>query len=318
MAIVDLLTVTPAIVEPIIVERTLLRSSLMNAGVLDINTNPMFTQGGNLHTMRYLKSINNIGDENRLTKDYEAAGTDIGDYSENAPIVRSAKEINSYELDKIIQGVDVISEISSYVADYTADQRDKRLQACLNGVFATGGALDTADHVTTATTILDAAAIGAGKLLLGNQKRDLKTLIVHPKQFNDMFNNALIEYVSANAFSNNALISGDIPTYLGMQVVESEEICALIGGKYHAYLMGGKPLYLGFQRSLNMWNKFFPEKAGGLTMLGWTQHYAPGIKGCSWNAVSTLNPTDVQLATAANWTLEAATKAVPIVLIKTT
>lgn len=280
----------------------------MNEGSVDIDTSNRFiTPEGDFAKVRNLNDISGIT-ERQVTS---ATNMDdnkyaFSDYLDTAVIVhRGLDPLPTNEIEKLRTGMNPIDEVRSQVPEMVARKIQTTFVNVINGVFATALAANDEDYSTEGDGLIsDKALTDLPILTMGENASKINRIRVHSYVYNDMLNQKLVKFVPGSALGDEIARTGVIPTYLGKIISINDTLCAAVGGLYPTYLMGGKPLYLGWQRAMRFDEKHDAAVGGGQDLLYIYYDYCCHIKGVKWNQ-TTANPTNAQLATAAYWTLVA-------------
>jgi len=187
---------------------------------------------------------------------YQPLGTDEPNYSDDSPNTSTPKNISTglqvYRRAMMNQSwstMDVATEltsmadpadaITSKIAQYWATQKEKRvIYSCL-GVLADNVANDSGDMVNDIATddaaaITDAERVSAdavidANLTLGDHSSRIGVIAMHSVVFGNLKKQNLIDYIP------NARGEVNIPTYLGMTVVEDDSLPAVAGSNRVTY-----------------------------------------------------------------------------------
>ncbi len=206
-------------------------------------------------------------------------------------------------------------------AAYWAREIDSALVGVCKGLFdGSAGALRTTHRRSiaaasgTAVPIAYAQAVRAAALL-GDNLLDLSVMVVHSLQWADL----ALEIGAKGLITFVPSVQGNPIPYLGtMRVVVSDAVPVSGSGafaKYTAFLVAPGALYVAVQQDL----REFRQTAAAIpaSILTETLHFAPGVSGCKYVG-STVSPTDVELATAADWAKSTANnKLIRIVALET-
>lgn len=298
-------------------------NDMISMGV--VRTGNLTQNGDQLLRIPRLKPLSVIGDAVKIASGTTITPVDLQSYTENGVVVRRGNAIQGETLNEIMTGTNDVQFISSQIAPYFSEAIKKSFKSVLTGIFTPSTGVLSSTHqlnITGETTsTLNASAIIDAKAKLGEFANAFTTIIVHSKQFADMLKAGVVTYVSAATYGQQVLVSGEIPTFLGMRVIVSDVLGAHAdvssATAYAAYLCGGQPFYLDFQRQLSFETDRNILSGDGVDILKFSGHYVPHVFGVSYTG-NTMNPTEAQLATAANWTKVAANNtAIPLVEIIT-
>lgn len=300
-------------------QRTTEKSMLVKSGITTadsrvsrlINGTP---QGGNLIQMPHFNALtgeDEVFGEDAMTPDQITTG------SEFATLLVRQKAWGDTDLSKVFGGADPLAAIADLVADWWNIREQAIMQSVLTGLFAEGGALSghikdisaETDNVISVDATLDA------KQLMGDAYDKLGVVFMHSATYTRLQKNQQIttEYDSD--------LKVKIDYYLGYQVIVDDAM-PVNSGVYDTYFIGkgafaredGMPQGLvGYETdrdSLASQNILINRRALVLHPLG-----------VSWNSTAELEggkkyAANTDLAKAANWTLSADHKNVPIVCLR--
>jgi hypothetical protein len=218
-------------------------------------------------------------------------------------VVHRGEGIYDVRLNDILRGAISINQNASQWAKYWALQIQNSLIAATQGMFGTALAGHILDATTTADPNFSIANLTESQILVGNELQGLDTIIMHKNIWADAMQYAVN---SAWDVSFNGLVrTFNMPMIAGMRVLLNDTLCAVEDtDKYPIYLCKGKPWSIYWQRSMEVFEQFNPAYGGGKSELYTYVDYCPHIDGMSFDVASVTNPTDVQLATAAYWSLK--------------
>lgn len=291
----------PEVWEPYVQQEMPYHVSLMQHGIIYNDPNPIFTQGDVFKRIPKMRNIETIGDMQVIDNATPLVAQELQSYTENGVIVRRGKMIQDNDLSRIISGKNALASVGGQMAEYNGRQLEKTFVSLIKGVFGVA-AFATTHSVSSAASISAAAMIDA-QALLGEASEQLTTIIVHSKVYAALLKQGLIAFVAAASFGERILLSGTLPTFLGMRILKNDVLCkpeTTTPTEYPTYFTGGTPLYLGYQRGLRMETDRDITLADGVDILKWSMHYCPHPMGFTWDT-TIQNPTDAQLANGANW-----------------
>jgi len=295
--------------------------------------NVKINEGGVFINVPYYQELSGddevISDSTSLTPGKIATGKDIG------VVCHRGKAWGSRELAKILSGDDPMKEFARQLAKYWSYRMQQACLSVLNGVFEpTNGVLAGAGAATnthfsnvaqgsgTAVTIADSNAIDA-MLKLGDQMGQFDVMICHSKVWADIVKAKLA--TNTQLFTNENKSLKDVPTYMGMRVIITDDVPASTNGsttasyiaqdtsknRYVTYFAKKDCMYLGMQQSLM--TETDRDILAQEDVIASTVHFVPHLKLCKWK-VTTENPTNAVLATAGSWEkIATSDKFIPIV-----
>lgn len=299
-------------------QRTTEKSMLVKSGITTadsrvsrlINGTP---QGGNLVQMPFYNALqgeDEVFGEDAMTPDKITTG------SEFATLLVRQKAWGDTDLSKVFGGSDPMAAIADLVADWWNIREQVIMKSILSGLFAADGALqghikdisgEATDNVINVDATLDA------KQLMGDAYDKLGVVFMHSATYTRLQKNQQI----TTEYDSDLKIKIDY--YLGYQVIVDDGM-PVNEGVYDTYFVGkgafaredGMPQGLvGYETdrdSLASQNILINRRALVLHPLG-----------VSWNSTATLAgkyASNTELANAANWTLTADHKNVPIVCLR--
>jgi hypothetical protein len=160
-------------------------------------------------------------------------------------ILHRGRAFESRDLAALAAGADPMAAIGAKVADYIANQRQKDLIKCLEGVFGslTGSdspAFSALRFDTSGMTALGPRQCAKARALLGDQGDKLTAVAMHSAVYYDLVERKAIDYVTATEARQTALgtaqdafagsIAGAyggnnaVPTYMGLRVIVSDDL----------------------------------------------------------------------------------------------
>jgi hypothetical protein len=209
-------------------------------------------------------------------------------------------------------GDDPLERIANLIASWWVRDQQTILIQSLTGIFATALASTHVHDVHGAATALSADVILDGKQKLGDAADSLSAIIMHSAKYTALQKALLIDYIGAE---------GDIrfPTFLGYRVIVDDS-CPLDTGNYTTYLFGPGSVAYGEGSPKVPTESLRSPLAGygsGQETLITRREFIFHPRGLRWTSSSMAgsSPTNVELATAANWAKAWDTKNIKIVAI---
>jgi len=338
--------IIPEVFTPYLIEATTVRNSFLTSGVVTALDALDVTEGGDKVTIPNWKA-DLSGDAERLTDSTSLTPSKITADKQVGVVLHRGKAWESRDLARLAAGSDPMGAIGAKVADYIANQQQKDLIACLNGVFGTVGS----DNATSAFAALSVDGGGSGETNLGprqiaaaeailNEDSDkLGAIIMHPLVYADLKERKAIDYVTAtdarvtastiantaitalNAFGGSVAAAytanTQIPFYMGMRVIRSKDVPASGSSpskKFACYVMATGAVGTGQQAALRSEvDRDILAKSDAMSV-DWHNVYHP--LGARWKG--SVNPTTADLATATNWEKVFETENIGIVRITVT
>jgi hypothetical protein len=282
------------------------------------------TEGGDFVNVPFWKA-NLTGDFEVLTDSTSLSPSKITADKQVGVILHRGRAWEARDLAALAAGSDPMAAIGAKVADYVANQRQKDLIKCLEGVF---GALTGSDSPafsalrfdTSGMTALGPRQVAKARSLLGDQGDKLTAVAMHSAVYYDLVERKAIDYVStADARGTTTTQSGgtiagaygevSVPTYMGLRVIVSDDL-APSSTNYPVYFFTQGAIASGEQMAMETeTDRDILAKSDAMSI---DLHYTYHPVGAKWN-VSTTNPTQAQLATVGNWTKVYETKNIGIV-----
>jgi hypothetical protein len=324
--------IIPEIFTPYLIEQTTFRDAFLASGVVqpmaELNASE---DGGDYVNVPFFKA-NLTGDFEVLTDSTSLTPGKITADKQVAVVLHRGRAFESRDLAALAAGADPMAAIGAKVADYIANQRQKDLIKCLEGVF---GGLDrlqfgAAFIACALSTLVGMTALGPrqcakARALLGDQGDKLAAVAMHSAVYYDLVERKAIDYVTATEARQTALgtaqdafagsIAGAyggnnaVPTYMGLRVIVSDDL-APVSTDYPVYFFTQGAIASGEQMGLRTeTDRDILAKSDAMAI---DLHYIYHPVGAKWG-VGTTNPTQAQLATIGNWTKVYETKNLGIV-----
>jgi hypothetical protein len=214
-----------------------------------------------------------------------------------------------------------MAAIGAKVADYVANQRQKDLIKCIEGVFGgltsnSGAAFIDLSFDKTGQTALGPRQVAKARALLGDQGDKLTAVGMHSAVYYDLVERKAIDYVTnsearlataatgastINAVGGSiaAAYGGDnaVPLYMGLRVIVSDDLVPT-STNYPVYFFTQGAIASGEQMGMQTeTDRDILAKSDAMSI---DLHYCYHPVGAKF--VGTTNPTPAQLATIGNWT----------------
>jgi hypothetical protein len=248
-------------------------------------------------------------------------------------ILHRGRAFESRDLAALAAGADPMAAIGAKVADYVANQRQKDLIKCIEGVFGslTGSdspAFSALRFDTSGMTALGPRQVAKARALLGDQGDKLAAVALHSAVYYDLVERKAIDYITnsearlataatgastINAVGGSiaAAYGGDnaVPLYMGLRVIVSDDLVPT-STNYPVYFFTQGAIASGEQMGMQTeTDRDILAKSDAMSI---DLHYCYHPVGAKWNT-ATPNPTPAQLATIGNWTKVYETKNLGIV-----
>ena len=248
MAVLRSDIIIPEVFTPYVIEQTTAKDAFLASGVVTPMAELNATEGGDFVNVPSF-SANLLGDFERLTDSTSLTPSKIGTGKQIGVILHRGKAFESRDLAALAAGADPMAAIAQKVGAFVANQRQKDLLACLDGVFgeigtdnaSSGTALNqlTMDNEGSTASIMSPRHVARAKALLGDAGDKLTAVCVHSAVYYDLVERKLIDYVLASDVTSGgsqttveaggtiaAAYGGDgtVPTYCGLRVIISDDV----------------------------------------------------------------------------------------------
>ena len=212
-----------------------------------------------------------------------------------------------------------MAAIGAKVAEYIANQRQKDLIKCLEGVFGgltsnTGAAFIDLSFDKTGMTALGPRQCAKARALLGDQGDKLTAVAMHSAIYYDLVERKAIDYVTNAEARGGGTVTATpdpvfagsiggayenptVPTYMGLRVIVSDDL-APTSTNYPVYFFTAGAIGSGEQMGLRTEvDRDILAKSDAMSI---DLHYCFHPIGAKYTT-GTVNPTQAQLATITNW-----------------
>ena len=334
MAVLRSDIIIPEIFTPYVIEQTTQRDSFLASGVVAPMAELNATEGGDFVNVPFF-SANLSGDFEVLSDSSSLTPGKISTDKQVGVILHRGRAFESRDLAALAAGSDPMAAIGQKIGAYIANQRQKDLLACLDGVFGSINANDsnsaffglTIDSESGDTpTGLSPKHVAKARSILGDQGDKLTAVCMHSKVYYDLVERKMVDYVLASdGNGGSATASGGtiapayaggndtVPTYCGLRVIVSDDVSTTGSGsstEYSTYFFTAGAVASGEQAGLTTeTDRDILAKSDAMAI---DLHYTYHPVGSKW-AVTTTNPTRSQLQTVGNWSKVYETKNIGIV-----
>jgi hypothetical protein len=311
--------IIPEVFTPYVIEQTTFRDAFLASGVVQPMAELNATEGGDYVNIPFWKA-NLTGDFEVLSDSTSLTPGKITADKQVGVILHRGRAFESRDLAALAAGADPMAAIGAKVADYVANQRQKDLIKCLEGVFGslTGSdspAFSALRFDTSGATALGPRQCAKARALLGDQGDKLAAVAMHSAVYYDLVERKAIDYVTATEARQTALgtaqdaFAGSIAgayggdncsalLYMGLRVIVSDDL-APTSTDYPVYFFTQGAIASGEQMGLRTeTDRDILAKSDAMAI---DLHYVYHPVGAKWG-VGTTNPTQAQLATIGNWT----------------
>ena len=334
MAVLRSDLIIPEIFTPYVIEQTTQRDAFLASGVVAPMAELNATEGGDFVNVPFF-SANLSGDFEVLSDSSSLTPGKISTDKQVGVILHRGRAFESRDLAALASGADPMAAIGQKIGAYIANQRQKDLLACLDGVFGSINANDsnsaffglTIDSESGDTpTGLSPKHVAKARSILGDQGEKLTAVCMHSKVYYDLVERKMVDYVLASdGNGGSATASGGtiapayaggndtVPTYCGLRVIVSDDVSTTGSGsstEYSTYFFTAGAVASGEQAGLTTeTDRDILAKSDAMAI---DLHYTYHPVGSKW-AVTTVNPNRTQLATVGNWSKVYETKNIAIV-----
>ncbi len=323
--------IVPEIFTPYLIEATTQRDAFLSSGVVQPMAELNASEGGDFINVPFF-SANLSGDFEVLTDSSSLTPGKITANKQVGVVLHRGRAFESRDLAALAAGADPMAAIATKVAAYVANQRQKDLIKCLEGVFGgltsnTGAAFIDLSFDKTGQTALGPRQVAKARSLLGDQGDKLTAVAMHSAVYYDLVERKAIDYITntearlstaaTGASSINAIAgsiasayAGDnsVPTFMSLRVIVSDDL-APTSTNYPVYFFTAGAIASGEQMALRTeTDRDILAKSDAMAI---DLHYCYHPIGAKWG--TTVNPTQAQLATIGNWTKVYETKNIGIV-----
>ena len=333
MAVLRSDIIIPEVFTPYVIEQTTARDAFLASGVVAPMAELNATEGGDFVNVPFF-SANLSGDFEVLSDSSSLTPGKISTDKQVGVILHRGRAFESRDLAALAAGSDPMAAIGQKIGAYIANQRQKDLLACLDGVFGSINAnsnssaffdlcIDSESGDTPTT--LSPRHVAKAKSILGDQGDKLTAVCMHSKVYYDLVERKMVDYVLASdgnggsATASGGTIApaygGDntVPTYCGLSVIVSDDVSTTGSGsstEYSTYFFTTGAVASGEQAGLTTeTDRDILAKSDAMAI---DLHYTYHPVGSKW-AVTTVNPNRTQLATVGNWSKVYETKNIGIV-----
>ena len=323
--------IIPEVFTPYVIEQSTQRDAFLASGVVQPMAELNATEGGDFVNVPFWKA-NLTGDFEVLSDSTSLTPGKITADKQVGVILHRGRAFESRDLAALAAGADPMAAIGSKLGEYIANQRQKDLISCLQGVFGSLNANTSAsaffdltiDSESTDTpTALSPRHVAEARAILGDQGEKLTALCVHSKVYYDLVERRAVDYVAAGDTNAGATASGgsimaaygevNVPTYMGLRLIVSDDVETAGSGastEYATYFFTQGAVASGEQAGTEIeTDRDILAKSDAMAV---DLHYCYHPVGAKW-AVTDANPDRTALALASNWSKVYETKNIGIV-----
>lgn len=324
--------VVPELFLPYMIQRTAELSEFISSGIME--SSPQFdaiatNAGGKFADMPFWNDLD--GDDETVEDDTPATVGKITASKDVARMHVRQKAFGAHDLAGILAGDDPMAAIADLLAGYRARRLQAHVIATLNGIFGAASMagnlhdIHMASGTPTSANYLNGASFIDASQLMGDSKGKLTAVLMHSEVEAHLLKLDLIDYVPDSEGKSMLTV------FQGKRVIVDDG-CPVetIDGRpvYSTYLFGAGAIAYG-----NSSKNEVPEGAApgstwqlefGRNSLGSSSHLINRWRviihprGVKWTEASVAknNPTNAEVATAANWLRVFEQKNVRIVKIR--
>ena len=325
--------IIPEVFTPYVIEQTTQRDAFLASGVVQPMSELNATDGGDFVNVPFWKA-NLSGDFEVLTDSTSLTPSKIQADKQIGVILHRGRAWESRDLAALAAGADPMAAIGQKVGAYIANQRQKDLLACLDGVFGSINANDSnsalfANCIDSESgdtpTGLSPKHVAKAKAILGDAGDQLSAVCMHSKVYYDLVERKLVDYVVAGDTGAGATASGGsiapayapgnntVPTYCGLRVIVSDDVSTTGSGastEYSTFFFTPGAVASGEQAGMTMeTDRDILAKSNAMAV---DLHYTYHPVGTKW-AVTPATPYRTVLGTVGNWSKVYETKNIGIV-----
>ena len=310
--------IVPEIFTPYLIEATTQRDAFLSSGVVQPMAELDASEGGDFINVPFF-SANLSGDFEVLTDSSSLTPGKITANKQVGVVLHRGRAFESRDLAALAAGADPMAAIGAKVAEYIANQRQKDLIKCLEGVFGgltsnTGAAFIDLSFDKTGMTALGPRQCAKARALLGDQGDKLTAVAMHSAIYYDLVERKAIDYVTNAEARGGGTVTATpdpvfagsiggayenptVPTYMGLRVIVSDDL-APTSTNYPVYFFTQGAIGSGEQMGLRTEvDRDILAKSDAMSI---DLHYCFHPIGAKYTT-GTVNPTQAQLATITNW-----------------
>jgi hypothetical protein len=279
-------------------------SPLIASGAVTVDPNPPFKGGGGI-TYNVPSFLEITGADVVPTAASDGTRNAIATFKDVGVVTEREYGLGVEESAKLaIGGEGVGSEITRQVANYWQKRLAIALYSVAKGGFATAMSSSTIFALAPGTKF-DPLAMESivGLTAVGDEWANYRIWLMRSTQFAQLVAGGFVTYMQAGAFGERLLMSGDIPTILGKQIVVDDNIQETDGT---TYLCKPGAFYLGFQKDFGVEMQRDASLGGGTDEYWLRAAFMPHMTGLTYGGVA--KPTNATLATGASWSLSQTTE----------
>ena len=193
--------IIPEVFTPYVIEQTTQRDAFLASGVVQPMSELNATDGGDFVNVPFWKA-NLSGEYEVLTHSTSKTPSKIQADKQIGVILHRGRAWESRDLAALAAGADPMAAIGQKVGAYIANQRQKDLLACLDGVFGSINANDSnsalfANCIDSESgdtpTGLSPEQVAKAKAILGDAGDQLSAVCMHSKGYSELVERKLVD-----------------------------------------------------------------------------------------------------------------------------
>ena len=320
--------VVPAVWNPYVLEQSTYANKFIASGIAqNVPALEAIREGGTTVNVPFWVA-DLSGDMEQIVEDVPLTPGKLTADNQIGVVIHRGKAWTSSDLSGLASGEDPMQALASKVAAYLANQEQKDLLACLNGVFGgfasnSGAAFADLTYIPGTLGNITSSTINGMTSKLGDQGSKITAIAMHSAIYNDLLDRKAVDFVkpgdvpsipvsvfSGGSFQNSFASPQEmqIPFFIGRRIIVDDGI-AKDGNNYAVY--GFTNGAIGTAEQQAMATETDRDIFTGVDAMVVRKHFLHHPLGASW--LGPVNPTRAQLATIGNWEKVYQTKNIGIV-----
>lgn len=302
-------TTTPAYWQDWVVNKLAYLNNVMNQGIVELVTKT--TTGDTMWRWPVLSSLDSVmTTETVVTTSSTVTPDGLADYYEYMPVLHRKGGVRIYDINKADKGIDIWPKLAAELPETILNNFiQPSIKAMLTGWFTTAGALRSTHFSDESLSSISGQLLKYEAVnLLGEVALTFDKVIIHPAKLTELESEILAQPL--------LMQNGDtiIQQFLGnKRLIVNESICAKIGDAYPAYVIGGSPIRLGWEKTVEVES----QRNALSSYTDWLAEWYYAIGGRGLNYAGAANPANTVIDDAGSWTLVGPSKQTTIVQILT-
>jgi len=320
--------VVPAIWNPYVLEQSTYANKFIASGIAEnVPALEAIREGGTTVNVPFWVA-DLSGDMEQIVEGVALTPGKLTADSQVGVVIHRGKAWTSNDLAGLASGADPMQALAAKVAAYLANQEQKDLLACLNGVFGSltsnaGAAFELLSYIPGTIGNITASTVAAMRAKLGDQGEKLTAIAMHSSPYYDLLERKAVDFVKpgdAGVVPASTLTGGSfqnafnspqdlmIPYFMGLRVIVDDGI-AKDGSNYAVYGFTNGAVGTAEQQALT--TETDRDIMAGEDAMVVRKHFLHHPLGASW--IGGVNPTRAALATSTNWEKVYQTKNIGVV-----